>query len=46
MRNQPKHIKIVHGDEDAKQGLAEKYREMLSNTKVEIPKYFGDLLNR
>jgi len=29
MRHQPKHIKIVHGDEDAKQALAEKYHLIL-----------------
>ena len=37
MRHLPKHIKIVHGVESAKQALAEKYYEILSNTKVEIP---------
>ena len=37
MRHQPKHIKIVHGDESAKQALAEKYQQMLPSTKIEIP---------
>jgi len=45
MRHQPKHIKIVHGDESAKQALAEKYYEMLPNTIVEIPKKLRNLLN-
>jgi len=38
MRHQPKHIKIVHGDESAKQALAEKYHEMLPSAKIDIPK--------
>jgi len=37
MRHQPQHIKIVHGDEDAKQVLAEQYQEMLPSAKIEIP---------
>lgn len=37
MRHQPKHIKIVHGDESAKQSLAEKYQKMLPSAKIEIP---------
>lgn len=37
MRHQPKHIKIVHGDESAKQSLAEKYHKMLPRAKIEIP---------
>ena len=37
MRHQPQHIKIVHGDDDAKHALAEKYKEMLPGTKVEVP---------
>lgn len=38
MRHQPKHIKIAHGDEKAKQALADKYNEMLPDAKIEIPK--------
>ena len=38
MRHQPQQINIVHGDERAKQALAEKYKEMLPNTKVVVPK--------
>lgn len=38
MRHQPKHIKIVHGDEKAKQALADKYNEMLPDAKIEIAK--------
>ena len=37
MRHQPKHIKIVHGDDDAKQALAEKYKEMLPEAQIFIP---------
>jgi metallo-beta-lactamase family protein len=37
MRHQPTHIKIVHGDESAKQALAEKYQTMLPNAKIDIP---------
>jgi len=37
MRHQPTHIKIVHGDERAKQVLAKKYNEILPNAKIEIP---------
>ena len=37
MRKKPSHIKIVHGDEDAKAVLAAKYREVLgSEIKIEI----------
>ena len=37
MRKKPSHIKIVHGDEDAKAALAGKYKEVLgSEVKVEI----------
>jgi metallo-beta-lactamase family protein len=38
MRHKPTDIKIVHGDESAKKVLANKYKEMLPNTKIEIPK--------
>jgi metallo-beta-lactamase family protein len=39
MRKKPRHIKIVHGDDDAKNALATKYREVLGNeVKVEIGK--------
>ncbi len=37
MRHKPSHIKIVHGDNDAKQALAEKYQQLLPNAKIEIP---------
>lgn len=37
MRHKPKHIKIVHGDERAKQVLAEKYKQLLPDSKIEIP---------
>lgn len=37
MRKKPSHIKIVHGDEDAKRALASKYKEVLgSEVKIEI----------
>ncbi|WP_338367463.1 MBL fold metallo-hydrolase [uncultured Pseudoalteromonas sp.] len=37
MRKKPSHIKIVHGDEDAKAALASKYKEVLgSEVKIEI----------
>ncbi len=38
MRHQPTHIKIVHGDEEAKAVLAEKYQQLLPNAKIEIAK--------
>jgi len=39
MRKKPSHIKIVHGDENAKQALADKYSEVLGNgVKIEIAK--------
>ncbi|MGP9670031.1 MBL fold metallo-hydrolase RNA specificity domain-containing protein [Pseudoalteromonas sp. AOP31-A2-14] len=39
MRKKPKLIKIVHGDEQAKQALAQKYKEVLGmDVKVEIAK--------
>ena len=39
MRKKPSHIKIVHGDENAKQALADKYIEVLGNgVKIEIAK--------
>jgi metallo-beta-lactamase family protein len=37
MRHQPTHIKIVLGDERAKQVLAKKYNEILPNANIEIP---------
>ncbi|WP_159821371.1 MBL fold metallo-hydrolase RNA specificity domain-containing protein [Colwellia sp. 20A7] len=37
MHHKPQHIKIVHGDEDAKQALAQKYQQLLPNAKIEIP---------
>ena len=37
MRKKPSHIKIVHGDEDAKAALAGKYKEVLgSEVKIEV----------
>ena len=36
MRHKPSHIKIVHGDDSAKQALAEKYKQLLPNAKIEI----------
>ena len=37
MRKKPSHIKIVHGDEDAKRTLANKYKAILGGgIKVEI----------
>ncbi|MDN3379140.1 MULTISPECIES: MBL fold metallo-hydrolase [unclassified Pseudoalteromonas] len=37
MRKKPKHIKLVHGDDNAKQVLAQKYREVLGEgVEVEI----------
>lgn len=39
MRKKPSLIKIVHGDDNAKQALANKYREVLGETvKIEIAK--------
>jgi metallo-beta-lactamase family protein len=36
MRVKPKHIKIVHGDEEAKQALKMEYEKLLPHCKVEI----------
>ena len=39
MHKKPSHIKIVHGDDDAKNALADKYKEILSSeVKIEIGK--------
>ncbi|MBL0710488.1 MAG: MBL fold metallo-hydrolase [Colwellia sp.] len=38
MRHKPKHIKLVHGDEQAKKALAEKYHQLLPNANIEIAK--------
>jgi len=39
MRKKPSHIKLVHGDDKAKQALAQKYREVLGEAaKIEIAK--------
>ena len=39
MRKKPSHIKIVHGDEDAKRALASKYKEVLEQgIRIEIGK--------
>lgn len=37
MRHKPSNIKIVHGDDNAKQVLAKKYQQLLPNAKIEIP---------
>jgi hypothetical protein len=34
--HQPKYIKILHGDENAKVTLANKYQHLLPNAKIEI----------
>ena len=39
MRHKPKHILLVHGDEQAKSALAKKYQQLLPNAKIEIAKY-------
>jgi metallo-beta-lactamase family protein len=36
MHHKPKHIRIVHGDDEAKQALAGKYRQLLPDCEVEI----------
>ena len=36
MRHKPKHIRIVHGEQTAKQELQKKYQELLPNVLVEI----------
>ncbi|ABV86742.1 MBL fold metallo-hydrolase RNA specificity domain-containing protein [Shewanella pealeana] len=36
IKHKPKHIRIVHGDTEAKQTLADKYRQLLPNTEIEI----------
>jgi len=38
MRHKPQHIKIVHGDENAKARLAEKYQQLLPSAKIEVAK--------
>lgn len=38
MHHKPKHIRIVHGDDEAKQALADKYRALLPNADVHIGK--------
>jgi len=38
MRHKPKHIKIVHGDQNAKEVLADKYLQLLPDAKIEIAK--------
>lgn len=39
MHKKPSHIKIVHGDDDAKGALAVRYKEVLDNdVEVEIGK--------
>lgn len=39
MRHKPKHIRIVHGDMEAKNKLAEKYQALLPNCEVVIGKH-------
>ncbi len=36
MRHKPKHILLVHGDEQAKSALAKKYQQLLPSAKIEI----------
>jgi len=37
MKKKPKHIKIVHGDDNAKQALANKYKDVLGEgIKIEV----------
>lgn len=36
MRHKPTHIKLVHGDEQAKSALAEKYQQLLPKATIEI----------
>ncbi|MGI2168916.1 MBL fold metallo-hydrolase RNA specificity domain-containing protein [Shewanella sp. MF05960] len=38
MHHKPKHIRIVHGDTEAKQALANEYQKLLPNTEIEIGK--------
>ena len=37
MRQKPKEIRIVHGDEEAKQALKTKYESLFKDIKVFIP---------
>lgn len=37
MRHKPKQIRLVHGDDEAKQALAQKYQELLPDCEVLIP---------
>ncbi|GIU18083.1 MULTISPECIES: MBL fold metallo-hydrolase RNA specificity domain-containing protein [unclassified Shewanella] len=36
IKHKPKHIRIVHGDTEAKQALADKYRQLLPNAEIKI----------
>ncbi|ABZ76066.1 beta-lactamase domain protein [Shewanella halifaxensis HAW-EB4] len=36
IEHKPKHIRIVHGDTEAKQALADKYRQLLPNAEIKI----------
>ncbi|MDG1733856.1 MAG: MBL fold metallo-hydrolase [Thalassotalea sp.] len=38
MRKKPKHIRIVHGDDKAKQALQQKIQHLVPNAKILIPK--------
>jgi metallo-beta-lactamase family protein len=38
MHHKPSHIRIVHGDDEAKQALANEYRKMLPETEIVIGK--------
>jgi metallo-beta-lactamase family protein len=38
MKNKPREIRIVHGDDDAKQALRQQYKDLLGdNVEVNIP---------
>ncbi|ABV37569.1 beta-lactamase domain protein [Shewanella sediminis HAW-EB3] len=36
MHHKPEHIRIVHGDDEAKEALAVEYKKLLPDTKIEI----------
>jgi metallo-beta-lactamase family protein len=38
MHHKPSHIRIVHGDNEAKQALAEEYQKMLPEAEIVIGK--------
>ena len=39
MHHKPKHIRIVHGDDEAKKALAVEYKKMLPEAEIEIGKH-------